>query len=290
MKILRSSLLNRALQALCCVLLLSLSVAKAEAADEFKIAVMQDRAGAIEEFRPLEKYLLSKGIQTRFVPTESYPQAAKMFAEGKVDGMFSGSAVAGTMILKKVAYPIARPVSSNGTSTYWATIVAPKGAPKFKGSAEYFSGKKVAFCALASSGDIFFRSLPHADKISTASLAPSHGAAIEAVNKGEADVAIVKNLVWYGMKDRYPRLEEVGTDSGQNPNNTLIVSNHTDKEFLKRLLTILLGLQNDRSPEASAAKEGMGIRGYIVTSAADFSHTLGLLKRAGVDENFDFRF
>jgi len=260
-------------------------------AETFRIAIMQAEKGAADHFAPLAQYLDKQGIQVELVPTKSYTDAALMFAEGKADGMFSGSGVAGTMIIKHLAYPVVRPVDRQGISTYWAVVVAPKGSPAFVPDASYFKGKRVVFCALASAGEFFFRSIPGAlEAAGEITIAPSHGAAIEAVAKGQADVGIVKNRVWDNLKGRYADLGEVGSDSGQNPNNTLILSKKTDPAVVKRLTGVLLGLQNDPSPEAEAARNGLDIIGYIITSANDFQHTLGLLRRAGVDENFDFHY
>ena len=69
----------------------------------FKICLMQEQKGAAAKFRPLLNYLVKKGMKASFVAAKTYPQAARMFAKGKVDGMFSGSGIAGCMIH---AYPI----------------------------------------------------------------------------------------------------------------------------------------------------------------------------------------
>ncbi|GAB6082047.1 hypothetical protein JCM30471_09610 [Desulfuromonas carbonis] len=261
------------------------------AAETFRIAIMQAQKGAAEKFAPLEQYLAKRGVEVELVPTTGYTQAAHMFAEGKADGMFSGSGVAGTMIIKDLAYPVVRPVNMQGVSTYWAVVIAPKGAAPFVPDASYFQGKRVVYCALASSGEFFFRSLPGAlAAAKSTAIAPSHQAAIDAVAKGEADVAIVKNLVWNNLKAQYPALVEVGSDAGQNPNDALIISKQTDPAFVKRLTGILLKLQSDESEEAKSARAGLNILGYVITSANDFQHTLELLRSSGVDPNFDFHF
>lgn len=258
-------------------------------AQEFRLAVMQAQKGTAAKFKSLEAYLERHGIQTRIVVPQSYSEAARMFAEGGADGMFSGSGVAGAMLIKKVALPLVRPVATNGTSTYWAVLVARSGAPKFDGSAAYFKGKRVACCALASSGEFFLRAIPGArEAVAELKIVDSHGEAITAVEKGAADVAIVKNLVWDNLKIQYPELELVGSDFGQNPNNTLIVSVKADPEFIKKLMETLLALRKDDSAAADAVRRDLNIQGYILTSPADFSHTLGLLQRAGVGEDYDF--
>ncbi len=204
--------------------------------------------------------------------------------------MFSGSGVAGILLMKKTAYPIVRPVGKSGTSTYWAVVVAPKGAPKFDGGAAYFKGKRIALCALASSGEFYLRSIPGAAQAAAqVKIVESHGAALDAAKNGQADIAIVKNLVWNDVRARYGELEQVGNDYGQNPNDALMISSKSDKQFVKKLIDALIGLKAESSPEAVAAREGLGIMGYIMTNPGDFSHTMELLSRAGVGPDYDLK-
>jgi ABC-type phosphate/phosphonate transport system substrate-binding protein len=168
-------------------------------------------------------------------------------------------------------------------------VIARKGAPKFTGSADYFSGKKVVFTSLASSGDFYFHSLPGIDQAKATEIkAMSHDAALNALEKGEADVAIVKNRVWDGLKDKYPDLSLVGEDKGQNPDGTLIVSKKIPPTLEARISDALLALKEDSSAEAAAVKKSLGIQGYIKTTLKDFDHTLSLLKKAGVDKSLNF--
>ena len=265
----------------------TLSLAQAE---KLKIAIMQDKKGAAAKYKPLVPYLKNNGIDVSFVGTPNYATAAKMFASGKVDAMFSGSGVAGSMIIKEVSYPIARPLSTDGTSTYWAVVLAKKGSPKYTGSSDYFKGKKVIFCSLASSGEFYFRSIGGHNTASKMMKAASHGAAIDALARGAADMAVVKNRVWDKMKKKYPDLEVVGNDTGENPNGTLIVSKHLDPSLSGKLSSAMVGLMQDPSSAADNAREQMKIMGYIKTTKADFSHTLELLNKAGVDKGFDFEY
>lgn len=260
-----------------------------EAAGSFRIALMQSQRNTAAKFKPLEAYLKSHGIETEFVLAESYPVAARMFAERKVDGMFSGSAVAGAMIIKKLAFPILRPVSRTGTSQYWAVILAPRGAPQFTPTAEYFRGKRVAGCALAASGEFFLRFIPGAmESVRDFRLTESHEEAIEALARGDADIAIVKNLVWENLQIQYPKLEMVGSDPLKNPNDTLIVSYQTDPVLVGQISRALMQLAGDSSPEARMAREGLNIQGYVPTSLSDFDHTLQLLRNAGIGPDFNF--
>lgn len=254
----------------------------------FNIGIMQAQSGAAKKYAPLEAYLQKRDIHIKFIPLNSYTEAAARFEKGEVDGMFSGSGIAGVLLLKGLVNPLVRPVDTQGRSTYWAVVVGRKGDKPFTGSAAYFNGKKVAFSALASSGEFFFHAIPNIDRVDARTIvANNHQDALDKLNKGVADFAIVKNMVWDTLKGKYPALEQVGQDGGQNPNETLIVSKKTSPEDLKHILSVLLAVGSD--PEAGAVRESMGIKGFMVTTTNDFTHTLTLLKRAGVTPQYDFR-
>jgi ABC-type phosphate/phosphonate transport system substrate-binding protein len=258
---------------------------------EFKIGIMQDRKGSAEQFAPLEKYLKEFGIEVKMVEAASYPIAARMFAAGEVDGMFSGAGIGGSMIIKGVAYPLVRPVSEQGYSTYWAVVLAPKGAPEFSAEADYFRGKRVIYCAMASTGEFFFRSIRGANREANIIFTTrSHGEAISALAEGKADIAIVKNWVWERVKRDYPHIEQVGSDSGQNPDGTLMVSHRADRKTTEKVAQALIALEQNEGPAAVEVRDKLGISGYTPTSITDFRHTLNLLHGSGVETNFDFAF
>ena len=263
-------------------------VAGTASAAELRIGIMQSQAGDAIRYQGLLEYLEKKGIPATFVTASTYPAAADMFAKGQVDAMFSGSGIAGTMLIKGVAEPLVRPVTKDGTSTYSAVVIVKKGGARFTGSADYFVGKRVIFTPLASSGEFFYRSLG-ATKADEIMLAVSHGAALVALSRGEADVAIIKNRVWDKEKYKYPDLAQVGADKTENPDNCLIVSKKLPGGTAAKLSSVLLGLGKDSSAEASVVKESLQITRFIKTTPADFRGTLALLKKAGVTKAFAFR-
>lgn len=258
-------------------------------AADVTIALHQAQAGDARKYQPLLDYLGKKGISAQFQAASDYQAASEMFAKGTVDAMFSGSGVAGTMIIKGLADPVARPVGQDGVSTYAAVIVAPKGGPKFGGSADYFAGKKVIFAPLASAGEIYFHSLGQS-KPGEIMKAANHGAALDALARGLADVAIVKNHVWNKEKGKYPQLELVYEDRGQNPDGTLIVSKRMNPALVQKISGALLAIKDDGSPEAVAVKESLKMREFIRTTDADFKQTLVMLKKAGVTRDWAFKF
>lgn len=279
---------TRRLFALALTLAALLSPTLASAAD-LRIVIMQAQAGDARRYQSLLEYLASRGIPASFVTAPDAGAASEMFAAGKVDLMFAGSGVAGTLMMKGFAEPLVRPVGLDGVSTYSAVVIAPKGSPRFTGAGTYFDGKRVIYSGLASAGEFFFESLG-ASRPAAKLKASSHGAAIDALSRGQADVAVVKNHVWTKEASKFPGLELVGSDAGVNPDNTLIASKRLDPAVAQKLSGLLLGIEGDASPAAADAKGQLKIRGFVATTAADFSHTLGLLKRAGVTKDFAFRF
>jgi ABC-type phosphate/phosphonate transport system substrate-binding protein len=258
-------------------------------AEQLRIAFTQDQKNVVQKYQPLMDYMAKRGIVSSYEEVKDYPSAATLFASGGVDAMFCGSGVAGALMISELAVPLVRPVTMEGHSTYWTVILAPQGSPAYTGSAEYFKGKKVAFTGLASAGEFYFNALPPAAKAgSKPLLTDSHGDAIDAVARGEADVAIVKNRVWDSVRNKYPQLAMVGEDKGENPDGTLIVSANMPVSLMSKISADLLALQNDPTPEAQAAKSSMKIAGFIRTTGKDFEHTLALLRRAGVTRNFMF--
>lgn len=271
------------------LVLLVMAGATISMAAEVKIGIMQAQAGDARKYQPLLDYLEKKGLSAKFISASTYTAAADMFAKGQLDAMFSGSGVAGSLIIKEVAEPLLRPVNLDGTSTYSAVVIAKKGGPRFVESADYFAGKRVIFTPLASSGEFYYHSLG-ASKAKEIMLAASHGSALDALNRGVADVAIIKNRVWDKEKSKFPGLEQIGKDKTENPDNCLIISKKMAGSSSAKLSSILLKLEDDQSNEAKAAKESLKISRFIKTTPVDFKGTLVLLKKAGVTKTFAFKF
>jgi ABC-type phosphate/phosphonate transport system substrate-binding protein len=223
---------------------------------------------------------------------KNYPEAVRLFAEGHVEGMFSGSFVASIFIAKGLAKPVVRPLAADGSSTYRTSVVAKQGAPPFAGITS-FKGKRVAYCLLASAGDVFVRSLlgpgEKPENVFTPVPVDSHLAALEAVVSGAADYAVVKSTVFVAAE--YPGLIAVEVDAGEHPDNTLIMPNDAFEKYGALISRVLLGLEGDTSEKAGTVKQSFGCRGFIAAVGTDFAPTLTLLRKARVNpKTFDFAF
>jgi len=280
-----------------CLVLTLATASFALAADTLHFVIMSSEDPKKEgpKYAALAEYLKAGSpeiadIQLRVA--KDYPEAAKLFQGAEVDGMFSGSFVAGIFIKKEVAKPIARPVLASGATTYKAVIIAKEGTKPFAGIGD-FRGKKVAYTLLASSGEAFVRGLlPAGEKpetVYTPVPAASHLIAINAVQSGAADYAVVKNMVWDPAK--FPGLVLVGEDKGENPNNTLIMSNAAAGKHGEHIRTLLLKLESDTGALAAEVKKLFGVKAFIPTTNADFNHTFEIFEKANINaKTFDFKF
>ena len=267
-------------------LVTALCFAQAARAADLRLVITQAQAGDARKYQPLLEYLATKGVSASFVTTPNYKSTAELFARGEADGMFGGSGISSSLILRGLAVPSVRAVDQKGVCSYAAVVIAPKGSARFDGTARYFDGKRVIFAPLASAGELFFRSLGSSSP-AAALKAASHGAAIDALARGQADVAVVKNHVWESEQAKFPGLELVGADAGANPDGTFIVSKRLDPARAKAVAAALVGLKGDASAPAAAARASLKVEGYIPATEKDFAHTTGMLQRAGVTKDFE---
>ncbi len=267
------------------------------AADSLNLAVMatDDLAKEQDRYNILARYLkignpTLAGIN--ITVAKDYPAAVEMFRSGQVDGMFAGSFVAGILVAKGMAVPVARPLMIGGNSTYRAVIIARKGAKEFTSIVD-LRGKKVACTPFASVGEIYLRSLLTTGlKLETfVTVVPtaSHLLAIRAVQDGEADYGITSDILF--EPNKYPDLVKVGGGTGSYPLSILVLTPKASEKFGKELKSNLLDLNIDKSPAGVQVMKAFGCQAFIKTGIEDFSHTFNLIKDAGIDpKTFDWKF
>jgi ABC-type phosphate/phosphonate transport system substrate-binding protein len=223
---------------------------------------------------------------------KDYPEAARLFREGDVEGMFSGSFVAAVFIAKGLAKPVVRPLATSGASTYRTSIAAKEGTKPF-GGIDDFRGKRIAYTPLASAGEVFLRGLLAPGERPESVFAPvpavSHQAALEAVTGGAADYAVVKSTVFAPAE--YPGLAVVGSGTEEHPDTTFIMPPLVFDRFGAMIAKALLGLEADTGEKAQAVKQAFACKGFITTAGMDFASTFAVLRKARVDPKaFDFVF
>jgi ABC-type phosphate/phosphonate transport system substrate-binding protein len=274
-----------------------LTCTAASAGDTIRLAIMpaEDPSREAAKYADFALYVHVHSTQVDDVQlriTKDFREAVELFQAGKVDGVFAGSFVAAVLIKKGAAKPVVRPVLTSGATTYRALVVAKAGAKPFGGVAD-LKGKRVAYCALASAGEIYVRGLlapgERLEGVLTPVVTPTHQAALSALGAGEADYAVVKSLLWDPKK--HEGLAVVGEDKAENPNNTLILATAAFEKHGAEIGRILVRLGDDTSFGALDIKKAMGAKGFIPTSVADFAPTFGLIEKARIDPlKFDFTF
>jgi ABC-type phosphate/phosphonate transport system substrate-binding protein len=265
------------------------------AGEEIRLTIMASEKPSKElsKYKDIQIYLQVRSTQIETVHlnvTKSYAEAVDLFRSGRIDGMFAGSFVAAILIRKGEAKPVVRAVLNDGATTYHALIVARKGTAPF-GGVEDLKGKRVAYCALASSGEIFARSLlapgEKPENVFTPVVTGSHLEALKALKSERADYALVKNLVWYPSK--YKSLAVVGENREENPNNTLILTNAAYEKFGDELTRLFLRIEKDSSFGALEMKMALSARGFMLTGEEDFLDTFEIIEKARINPiTFDF--
>jgi ABC-type phosphate/phosphonate transport system substrate-binding protein len=284
-----------------CLLLALPSFAAGKDTINLVVMVSDDPVKEAPKYEALSLYIKGKSKKIEDIKlhiARDYSEAAALFSKGEAQGMFAGSFVGAVLMKKGMAKPVARPLLYDGTSTYRALVVARAGTPAFTGLSDFQSPpgtrrKIVAYCALASSGEVFVRSLlppgvKPEDRFSPY-ICASHGDALRAVADGVADYAVVKNQVWNSTG--YPGLAVVGGDDRDNPNLTLILTSEAHDRYGDDLSQVLLGLEKDAGEGAQRVKNTFGCKAFLPTTSGDFLHTYFLMERAHVDpKTFDFSF
>ena len=100
------------------ILALLLGMTQVVQAQTFKIGIMQDKTNAAQQYAPMLDFFKSKGIDVKLQGFRNYVDAAVKFEDGGVDAMVAGSGVAGSMIIKGVAYPLSLIHISEPTRPY----------------------------------------------------------------------------------------------------------------------------------------------------------------------------
>ena len=211
-------------------LVTALCFAPAARAADLRLVITQAQAGDARKYQPLLAYVPRDEGRVRGVRHDAQLQVdgGAVRARGEADGMFGGSGISSRSSCGgSPSLRCGRSTRRGSTCSYAAVVIAPKGSARFDGTARYFDGKRVIFAPLASAGELFFRSLGPSSP-AAALKAASHGAAIDALARGQADVAVVKNHVWESDQGKFPGLELVGADAGANPDGTFIVSKRLD--------------------------------------------------------------
>lgn len=266
------------------------------------------RPGEAEKFAPLAEYLKSHGLTVEFFGMPNDAASVHKIQSGEVDVMFAGSTLSTIMIMKDIAYPVARPLNKKGENGYHAIIVTmDPDMPEYDGTAGYFAGKRVVAAKNRTAGELYLVALVNADPSVKIKDRPSkfeknpdakeielvnakdHGSALSALKSDAADVAILNNQEFSLLASKYPGCRVVGEDSANNyPSDTVMASKKADPKLIERLKKALLALRDDNSPQAKILKDSKNVDQYAEATGDNFKSTMNLLDKLEIGKDFEY--
>jgi len=208
----------------------------------------------------------------------NYTSIPEAFSDGTIDAAFFGSF---SYILTRNMVPIeplARPVWTDGSSTYRGYIFTRKDSG-IKTVAD-MEGKSLVLVDKATTAGylypVFYLKEYGIDDIekffSSVYFAGSHDGSAWAVYKGEAAVGACKNHVFQSMAAEHPQFRErmvVLAESPEVPSNGLGIRSDLNESLKKQLKDLLLNL--DKSEEGRSVLNKMGAVRFIPTSDEDYA-------------------
>jgi len=245
----------------------------------------------IKKYRPLGQYIEKKtGVKIRFTVLSNYGNIVESFNEREIDGAFWGSFTGAMAIRQLGVQPIARPVNTDGTSSYRGYIFVHRysvidGVDRMKDTVIAFVDKATT------AGYVFpvayFRE--HGVKnISTYFrehyFTGSHDAAIYAVLNREADIGCAKNTIFDQLARNDQRVKEdlvIIAESPEFPSNGLGLKNDVPLAVRENIRRVLLGM--DKDPEGRDVLEKFGAARFISTEESDYKPVFDIAARAGIE-------
>ena len=193
--------------------------------------------------------------------------------------------------------PLARPVNTDGESTYHAYIYTRKDSGIT--TVADMGGKRFAFVEKATTaGYIFPLSYLKRNGVDDIDgflgsyfFAGSHDASLYAVLRGEADVGASKNTVFNWVAASEPRVAEelvILERSSKVPSNALCVRKDLPKPVQESLQAALLSLH--QTATGRQVLKTFKAQQFIPTSVADYAPVFEFAEAAGIDiGNYDYR-
>jgi phosphonate transport system substrate-binding protein len=245
----------------------------------------------IERYQPLADYLSEKTrLKVKLKVFTRYGNMINYFVSSHMDAAFFGSFSYVLAHEKLGVEAIARPVSLDGTSTYFGKIFVRKDSG-IKGPRE-MKGKRFVFVDKATTAGyllplLYFKERGIKDYQSylrEVYFAGTHEDAIYDVLNGKADIGAAKNTVFDRIAKTDRRiltdLEEIER-SPEVPENTLAVTKHVSPSVRAAIEKALLGMEND--PEGRDVLKKFGAQRFIRTSNADYESLYALIRKIGLN-------
>lgn len=251
----------------------------------------------MERFAPLAEYLSREtGQPIKFKVLPRYGNIIENFEHEHLDGAFFGSFTGALAIRKLGIVPLARPVNTNGKSTYAGLIFVRKDSGIRNVAA--MRGKRFAFVEKATSaGYAFPLAYLHTNGKEPASFlgeiyfTGSHDASIYAVLEGKADIGAAKDSIYELVSAKEPRVGKelvVLARSEEFPSNGLGVRKTMDKALMAKLKAALLNLHE--SPQGQKVLVSLHYKNFIETKTKDYRPVFDMAEKAHIDlKTYQFR-
>ncbi len=261
---------------------------------EIKIGLIpeQDIRKMAARYGPLAEYLSKKlNLKVTLVYLDNYGEVCDKFIYKQLDAAFFGSFSYALTHAKAGVDPIARP-DYQGTSTYRGLIVV-RADNNIKNVTD-MKAKRLALVHQATYAGYLYplyyfkeRGIESLESyFSKVIFMGSHDKAIFALLRGEADVAITKDLVYQRVIKENPDLEKklvVLSASPPVPSNALCISKELDPVLKNKLKEVLLDLHNDI--EATPVLQSLDATKFIETNDGDYHYLYEIIKALGIDLN-----
>lgn len=284
--------MKRSFAALCIgLVVLALFAGNALAADRIIIGIIPEvnLAKQMERYAPLCKFLGKEiGMEVGVKPLANYGLIYEELRDGKIDAGFFGSFVYGMTRARLGIEPLARPVKTDGVSTYAGLTFARKDSG-IKGPKDA-KGKTIALVDPATTAGylaqkIYFKKNGvDIDKDVKIFWTGSHDAAANAVLNKQADMGGAKNHPVNkiakenaSFKDTVQILDE----SPSVPDNALAVKKGLDPKVKEKIRNTLLDM--GKTHEGAEILKKFGAAKFIETKDSDYKNLYDMAKEAGID-------
>jgi phosphonate transport system substrate-binding protein len=265
----------------------------------FSIGLIPERNifNQIERYEPLASYLSEKtGLDIKLRILTRYGNIIDNFVALGLDAAFLGSFTYTLAHAKLGVEPIARPVSTEGISTYYGLIFIRKDSDIT--SMTDLRGKTFAFVDKATTaGHLlplhFFvenRIRDYKAFFRETYFAGTHEDAIYDVLNKRADIGAAKNTVYFELikKDNSIANElTIIKKSPEVPSNGLAVRKDLDASLKRRLKEILLNIHND--PNGTEVLKKLNAQKFIETSDQDYKAVYDYIKAINLNiKTYDY--
>jgi phosphonate transport system substrate-binding protein len=233
----------------------------------------------LARYEPLAHHLSKKiGMRVTLKVLSRYGNIVDNFRSAGLDGAFFGSFTYVLAHEKLGVEVLARPESSDGSSSYHGLIFVRKDSGI--ASAEGMKGKRFAFVDKATTAGFllpmeYFRKHGIGDYqtyFGETYFTGTHEGAIDDVLSGKADVGAAKNTVFDRLAGQDPRIREllvVLATSPDVPENGFAVRKDLDESVKSQLKEALLAMHDD--PEGRKVLKDFGAARFVETTNRDYA-------------------